>query len=124
MHTEIQGSEKIVKFFGYWPDLCDGKIRRFAILKPKAGITSIEMEIGYIDSNQKKLAEIRFEFTDVSKVEIDNIYSENVLDKLEFSFGTSPRGPECKVCLIPCAGARGSFLCSGVAVNILSSSKY
>ena len=104
----IQNSEAVISYFGYWPQFCDGKIRRFTF--EKAG--SIGLTISYIDSDQDKRALVEIQFSGVFDVDLHDLHSENVLDNLNISADTSP----VRIELEACCGLRGAFSCETVEV--------
>jgi hypothetical protein len=115
MESIINGSKKVVDFFGYWPKFCDAKIITFVFDKTKESIFSIRLRINYIDADQKKGALIEILFNKVSKLEINSIFNENVLDELVIDKdegSDSSYGVE----LIGCYGANGIFVCKEIEV--------
>jgi hypothetical protein len=74
----IANSESVISHFGYWPKFCDGKIERLSF--EQQGV--IELTINYIDAEQNKNAKIGLCFSGVTKIELNELHLENVIDSL------------------------------------------
>ncbi|HQS59824.1 MAG: hypothetical protein B7Y56_15780 [Gallionellales bacterium 35-53-114] len=103
----VENAEKVLSYFGYWPDFCDAKIESFSY--NKAG--TIELCIFYIDSNLAKSADVNLRFNGVSEVALDNLFSENVIDEISFE-GSGPF----TVTIDGCYGLEGSFKSKSIEV--------
>jgi len=114
------GRDEVVSFFGYWPEFCDAKIRAFIFDRTKEHACSIKVRIYYIDSNQNKSAELEIEFGDVSELNINNIFTDNVLDNLIINSNKSLLNNQYEVLFIACAGLSGKFMCENIQVKIKS----
>ncbi len=106
----IQCAEIVESYFGYWPQFCDAKIT-FMLYEAHS---SLILGLSYIDSDQRKVADIRLKFSGVSDVELTDFCSENVLDALRIS----PESPT-TVRLEACYGLNGQFICIEVEVMSL-----
>ncbi len=111
----IKDCKRTIDFFGYWPKFCDAKILSFVFNKTKERICSIRLRIYYIDADQNKSALIEILFNNVSKLEINNIFTENVLDELVIDKDENSVSLY-KVELISCYGANGFFVCEDIEV--------
>ena len=111
----VENAEKVLSYFGYWPEFYDAKIESFSY--SKAG--TIELCIFYIDSNLAKSADVNLRFNDVSEVALDNLFSENVIDKISFK-GTGPF----IVTIEGCYGLEGSFKSKSIEVVNFTAKDY
>jgi hypothetical protein len=111
----IKNCKKTIDFFGYWPKFCDAKILSFIFDKTKERIFSIQLRIYYIDADQNKNALIDILFNNVSNLDINNIFTENVLDELVINKDQNTVSSY-KVELISCYGANGVFVCEEIEV--------
>jgi hypothetical protein len=111
----VENAEKVLSYFGYWPEFCDAKIE--SISYNKTG--TIELCIFYIDSNLAKSAEVNLRFNGVSEVALDNLFAENVIDEISFE-GTGPF----TVTIEACYGLKGSFKSKSIEVVNFTAKDY
>ena len=111
----FKNSQRVINNFGYWPEFCDAKITKFKFSKTSKDICSLFLHICYIDSDQNKKAFIGIRFDDVTELNINNIFNENVLDELIIiKDKTNP--PRYNIEIIGCYGINGEFTCKGIEV--------
>lgn len=106
----IQRAEMVESYFGYWPEFCDAKITSILY----EAHSSLILGLSYIDSDQRKVADIRLKFSGVSDVQLTDFCSENIVDVLRIS----PESPA-TVSLEACYGLNGQFICKAVEVMSL-----
>jgi hypothetical protein len=110
----ISHSELVEDFFGYWPEFADARIVSFAWAQPG----SMNLVLHYIDAEQRKDAIVSLRFGGATDVQLTDLKSENVLDRLGISAGSSVA-----VELEACYGLAGTFRCSVVEVTELAPNK-
>ena len=103
----IENAEKVLSYFGYWPEFCDAKIESFSY--NKAGI--IELSIFYIDLSLVKSAYVNIRFIGVSEVALYKLLSENVIDEMSIE-GEGPF----TVNIESCYGLEGGFKSKSIEV--------
>ena len=103
----ISRSDAVESIFGYWPEFADAEVSLFSY----ESTGTIRLELSYIDAQLDKAAIVSLRFTGVSGVELTELMSRNVLDRLSVSMGTPIR-----VELEACYGLSGSFSCTGAEV--------
>jgi hypothetical protein len=103
----ISRSDTVEAIFGYWPEFADAEVSLFAY----ESTGTILLDLSYIDAQLEKAAIVRLRFTGVSHVELTELMSHNILDRLSVSTGAPIR-----VELDACYGLSGSFACTGAEV--------
>lgn len=111
----ISRADLVESLFGYWPAFADGRITSFTI--EAAG--SIGMVISYIDSDLRRCARVGLRFSGVSRVELSDLLSENVIDALHIP----PPGAGI-VEIEACHGLMGSFQCTATEVTEITPFAY
>lgn len=103
----IDSGEQVSSYFGYWPEFCDGEIKSFTY--KSLGI--IELCIFYIDANLNKSAQVSLEFNGISEVNLNNLFSTNVIDEISIT-GSGPF----TILIESCYGLGGEFKCKSIKV--------
>ena len=106
----INEAQKVERYFGYWPQFCDGRIERFTY-EQAGGRRVIELSIDYIDSDKALAATVVLQFSGVSELELSELMSVNVLDALHIA-----EGDPVQVTLESAYGLTGAFRCKEVSV--------
>jgi hypothetical protein len=111
----ILRAELVESIFGYWPAFADGRITSLTF--EAAG--SIGMVISYIDSDLRKCARVGLRFSGVSRVELSDLLSENIIDALQIP----PPGAGI-VEIEACCGLMGTFECAATEVTDITPFAY
>lgn len=100
-------SEAVTSHFGYWPEFADGRVLRFSF----EALGTISLSLRYGDALTGRSGEVDLRFEQVTRVELDELREQNVLDALVLT-NDSPR----KVRLEAAYGLHGSFACESATV--------
>jgi hypothetical protein len=111
----ILRADLVESIFGYWPEFADGRVTSFTF--DAAG--SISMVVSYIDSDLRKCARVGLRFSGVSKVDLSDLLSENVIDALHI-----PDLGAGIVDIQACHGLSGTFQCTGTEVSDIAPFPY
>lgn len=112
----FKNGQRVIDYFGYWPEFCDAKIVKFKYSKTSIDISSIILHICYIDSDQNKKALIGIRFDDVTELNINNVFNENVLDEL-IILKDKNIPHRYSIEIIGCYGINGKFICKDIDVE-------
>ncbi|TWH98878.1 immunity protein 50 of polymorphic toxin system [Luteimonas cucumeris] len=104
----ISNSDAVTSIFGYWPDFADARLMSFDY-SAKGVVT---LELSYIDASAGKSAVVALLFTGVRDIQLGELASDNVLDRLDVADSTP-----LLVTLEPCIGLGGSFTCTAATVT-------
>ena len=104
----ITNTEAVEAYFGYWPEFADAPITRFSFAEGG----QFSLTLNYIDADQGLAAEITLQFNGVSDVELTNLLTHNVVDRL--SPGVAP---PFRLEIEACAGLDGSFAYTSAQVT-------
>lgn len=116
MEFEIENSENVVSYFGYWPKFCDAKLTLFSF---ECSVVEISIKLGvyYVDHDKGISANVIIIFDGVFDISLDNFLSENVIDSLDIEKSTSCGNKESlSISLESCFGLCGSFSCDKAKV--------
>jgi Immunity protein 50 len=103
----ITNAEMVESYFGYWPEFTDGKIVSFGYEAPNV----IFMMISYFDAGTNKGAKIGLQFSGVSRIDLSELRSENVIESLRVI-----EAQPTQLVLNACYGLAGRFDFETVAV--------
>jgi hypothetical protein len=103
----ISRSDIVKSVFGYWPEFADARV----LLLAYESNGTIRLDLSYIDAQLGKAAVVSLLFTGAADVELTQLLSENVLDRLSISADTPMR-----VDLEACYGLCGNFTCTTAEV--------
>ena len=112
----IRNSEKVISYFGYWPEFCDAKILSFHLMKSDKDIRLI-IKLKYIDSDLNKSAGIELTFESVRGLNINNIFDENVIDLITIRRPEGDQGYS--ISIEACSGCSGEFYCNGISSDLM-----
>ena len=108
----LQGAERVLRAFGYWPSFHDASLCEFVHATEGAGSIELALHVfemtcelddaGYFRLKKHHL--VRFRFNGISDAAIDRMIAENVLFELGFSRVVAP-GDRFKVTLDSAMGS-------------------
>ncbi|MGY1424165.1 Imm50 family immunity protein [Lysobacter sp. A289] len=104
----ISKSDAVTSIFGYWPEFADARLISFSY----SADSSVTLELFYIDVSAGKGAVVSLLFAGVRDIELNDLASDNVLDRLAIA-----EGSPLLVTLEPCIGLGGSFTCTAATVT-------
>ncbi|MGY0613425.1 MULTISPECIES: Imm50 family immunity protein [unclassified Luteimonas] len=104
----ISKSDSVTSIFGYWPEFADARLTSFNY----SAEGTVTLDLFYIDASAGKGAVVGLSFTGVRDIELSDLASENVLDRLAIA-----QGSPLLVTLEPCIGLGGSFTCTAATVT-------
>jgi len=115
MELHIENSQKVTSLFGYWPKFCDAKFRYFSFEVSERDEERIQIRLLYLDVDKSIGAEIEILFSGVSRIDINNLYDENVLDELVIVRNDADSNYNIE--LQACCGISGQFNCERIVVG-------
>lgn len=119
-YKSIRGQSEITSVLGYWPEFADGKVRELCLQKPLGGPATLRCRLAYTDLEVQVAIEVELVFSDVSRMELGPMRTENVLDELVIKSSDDTGGGSYAVELISCVGVAGVFTCSEIEVKLMS----
>ena len=111
MTKRITNSNLVIDKFGYWPQFCDAKLKRFLFDPEQNALT---MLLSYNDSDNNVEARVEFNFTQLSDFQLSSLKEDNIFDELRIDY----LNDQFHVVIDSCYGLAGSFNCLHIETSL------
>lgn len=119
MSQDFPGKNTVSSFFGYWPLFCDAKLLALSFSRKTS--RNLVCIFHYIDSDQKKYADIQLVFIGVKNFELSDFFFENIVDEIVISNHNTSSSDETNfyVEIESAYGLRGYIECASIEARML-----